>query len=313
MNKELVDKLITKLENEQDPALQTILNRAKSFKELMVLSENEKLEVIEDAIKDIVDEVTDDIIDDVVDEKIENKRKGELMKEHLKRLDMAMDHLMSYGLHLTKSMMETDDESIKELLGKMHSYTMKMAEMVKEKRGEMDPHGMYTKHADSYYEAKFGEVIEQKEDTEEIKILSEIEKITEDKGDRIVGKVLAYKAALDSVKALTEQLSTKDTEIKTLSEKLVLSEKERLVEDAIHGRNKKLLPKQKEWALSLSLDQLKSYIEASPTLSLSEKVFDVVKEEVPTVELSDVEKEFIKRLNLDEAKYKETKLQKFGK
>ena len=220
---------------------------------------------------------------------------------------------------MTAFAFETDDESIKELLGKMHSYTMKMAEMVKEKRGEMDPHGMYVKQSDSYYNAKFGEVIEVKEDKEqkehgeEIKILSEIEKITEDKGDRIVGKVLAYKAALDSVKALTEQLSTKDTEIKTLSEKLVLSEKERLVEDAIHGRNKKLLPKQKEWALSLSLDQLKSYIEASPTLSLSEKVFDVVKEEVPTVELSDVEKEFIKRLNLDEAKYKETKLQKFGK
>lgn len=288
-------KTDAKLDLEGLKDLKEIIRQMEEFNEKMI---DMDIDEAKEGIKEIVDEITDSVIEEVV----ENKLTGEQMKEHLTKLDETMDYMYSMGQHISRMMMEHTDDAMKSLYGKAHSQVMKMAEMFTEKRKEMDPHGMHMKRPG---------MMMYSEDS--IKVLSEIEKITEDKGESMIGKVIGYKLALDNVKQLSEQLDSKESEVKVLTEKLQKIEKTKLVDEAI-SKSKKLLPKQREWALSLSETQLKSYLDVAPTLSLSENIIDVVKkEEEITVALTESDKAFIAEFKLDETKYLAEKMRRFGK
>ena len=276
--------------------LKEIIRQMEVFNETMETMDTEQ-ESLPEAIKEVVDAVTDAIIEKEVDEKF----KGEQMKEHLTKLDETMDYMSHLGQHMSKMMMEHTDDAMKSLYGKAHGLTMKMAEMFSEKRKEMDPHGMYMKKPS---------MMMYSEDS--VKVLSEIEKITEDKGESMVGKVLGYKMALDNVKQLSESLNEKESEVKVLTEKLQKLERVKFVDEAI-SKHKKLLPKQREWALSLSETQLKSYLEVAPVLSISDNIVDVVKAEEVTMALTESDKAFIAEFKLDQAKYLAEKIKRFGK
>lgn len=290
-----LQKTDAKLDLEGLLNLKEIIRQIEEFNEKMT---DMDIDEVKEEIKEAVDEITDSVIEEVV----ENKFTGEQMKEHLTKLDETMDYMYTMGQHISRMMMEHTDDAMKSLYGKAHAQVMKMAEMFAEKRKEMDPHGMHMKRPG---------MMMYSEDS--IKVLSEIEKITEDKGEAVIGKVIGYKLALDNVKQLSEQLDSKEAEVKVLTEKLQKIEKTKLVDEAI-SKAKKLLPKQREWALSLSETQLKAYLDVAPTLSLSENIIDVVKkEEEITVALTESDKAFIAEFKLDEAKFLAEKMKRFGK
>ena len=213
---------------------------------------------------------------------------GEMMKEHLDRIDSVLDHAMGLGHLVNKHMMEMLDEDMKSHFDKVHEQVLKVIDGLKEKRKEFDPHGMYT----------------EKMYTENDKRLSEkVEEVTGSKEyDKQIGILLALKDSKESVIRLNEVISSKDEEIKLLSEKLSLREKEDMVDKAISGPQKKLLLKQRSWALSLNKEQLQAYLEVSPTLNLSEKIIDKPVELEKEVVLHENELKFLSLLEKDGVK-----------
>lgn len=239
----------------------------------------DSLEELQSDVAQIVDEITDAIIENITDTKVD----GETMKEHLDRIDSVLDHAMGLGHSLNKHMMETEGE-MRACFDKAHGTVMKMIDVLKEKRKEMDPEGMY---------------MERKPYSEDIKLSEKVKELTGTEDfDKQVGALMAYKESKESIKALNEQISLKDQEIKKLKDEVARREKEDIVTKAIEGPTKKLLLKQKDWALSLKKEQLEAYLESAPVLSLSEKIIEKVVEEKQAT-LSESELKFISMLNRD--------------
>ena len=129
----------------------------------------------------------------------------------------------------------------------------------------------------------------------------------------------AYKNAVETVKLLTEEKDNLQKEVVSLKEKMVDAEKVKLIDEAISGKEKKLFPKQRTWALSLSLDQLKAYLEATPVLNVNTKyeqpaVSPVAEEQL---QLTDIDKSIINMMQksgikIDEQKYLADKKNKLG-
>lgn len=224
------------------------------------MTETATLDVIE-TVAEVIDEITDAIIEEVTDTKID----GEQMKQHLDRIDSALDQLMGLGHVMNRHMMEMSEEGMKACFDKVHGQVLKMIDLMKEKRKEFDPHGMYMEKM-------------YKEPSEELKVLTE----------KVDFTTSALREAQEASKALSEKISEKDGEIKVLSDKIALREKETLIDKAIEGPEKKLLLKQRNWALSLNKEQLETYLESAPVLNLSEKIVDKKVEE-PKAEISEIQ------------------------
>lgn len=226
--------------------------------QLMNEIEQSPLEDLETDVKEIAAEVLDQITDAVIEKITDTKVDGEQMKEHLSRVDSALDHAMGLGQHLNKHLMEMTDGHVRSMFEKAHGHMMKMVDLLKEKRKELDPMGMYQ---------------EKPMEMSAYKQLSEkVQEVTgQSDFDKQVGTLLALRDTKETVTKLKEELSTKNEEVKALMEKIALKDKEQLVDNAISGPQKKLLLKQRTWALSLNKEQLTSYLENAPVLSFSEK------------------------------------------
>lgn len=239
----------------------TNLPATDQLEPLMQLQEDTDLEELDSIIRDVTAEVMDNITDTIIENITE--KKGEPMKEHLKRIDSTLDHAMGLGQHLNKHMMEVDGE-MRPCFEKAHGHMMKMVDLLKEKRAEMDPNGTYQERA-------------LKEETSQLS--EKVEEVTGHKEfDKQVGTLLALRDAKDSLTKLSEQLKEEvnqaEGKIKALQEKIERTDKEKLVDNYISGPQKKLLLKQRDWALSLNKDQLTAYLEIAPALSLSEKIVE---------------------------------------
>lgn len=224
------------------------------------MTETEALDTLETSIKEVAAQVVDEITDAIIEEVTDTKVDGEQMKQHLDRIDDALDYLMNLGHVMNRHMMEMSEEGMKSCFDKVHGHVLKMIDTMKEKRKEFDPHGMYT-------EKKYSEP------TDELKILSEKAEFA----------TSALREAQEASKALSEKIVEKDSEIKILKDKIELKEREDMVDKAIEGPQKKLLLKQRPWALSLNKEQLVSYLESAPVLNLSEKIVDQKVDEAPVI------------------------------
>lgn len=226
----------------------------------------------------LLDQVTDAVIEKITDTKVD----GVEMKEHLSRIDSALAHAMGLSQHLHKHVIEMSEGDMRMCFDKVHSNVMKMVDLLKEKRKELDPHGMYM----------------EKPYMEEYRQLSEkVQEITgQSDVDKQVGILFSLRDSKENIKVLNEQISLRDQEIKQLKEGIERKEKEAIVDSAINGPQKKLLLKQRDWALSLNKEQLTSYLQHAQVLSFSEKIVDrPVEEEKPS--LSEKELNFLETLN----------------
>ena len=247
MNTQLVDKLIDKLEGSEDPALNTILERAKSLKEgITTLSEDLEAEI----------EVLSD------DEKM----------QRLIKLDDTMNFMYDLGTHLSKRMLENPDNDMRDLYTKSHNLCMKMAEMFSEKRKSLTESSFIP--MSSYSQ----------------KLLSELPALTGEKDqDKQLDKLMAYKEAMDKVTLLSEEVTKKTEEVQNLRSIIQLADKTKLVDEAIHGKNKKLTPAQRTWALSCSKEQIEAFLESAPLLMKDGKVVEKEIEQSSLVKLTEEE------------------------
>lgn len=278
------------LSNDSLETLEEITRQLNKFSETIkeMDKETDKTETVE---------VKEDLLNSSVDNSL---NKGEKVKEKLERLDESMDGIYSMGEHLSRRMMEHTDSDLKDVYSKAHGLSMKMAELFTTKRKELDPDSIFMPKPVNMYSEK---------------LYTEIETLTGEKDyDRQVGKVLAYKEAMDTVVTLSESLKVKEDELENLKGVILLSEKVKLVDEAIHGKDKKLMPKQRDWALGLSKTQLETYLEVSPVIKLSEKIVDKELElEAALVQLTEMDKHFIKEQGLDEKAYLANKQKRFAK
>ncbi len=291
LNKDVLKKLKEKFSSDDSDTGKLIVSKVDSYLELSesiqeepgVSVEPSAIEALEVLLKTILDQITDSIIDEVVDNKLEPEEK---MKEHTDSLDQSMDYVLAMGQHFSKMMMQHGDEGMKAFYTKAHSFAMKLSDLMKEHRKSMgiDP---YKEKEQMYYEAQFGENVS------ELKALSEN----------------TERVAQESLRKLSEELTNKDSTILALKEKLDKRDKEDLVRKAI--QDKKLTPSMKEWALSMNISDLNSYLKIAPTINISsEKVIDKAPEIVPfekEVVLSETDKITIKSLGLSEEAYLKAK------
>ena len=294
LNKDVLTKIKDKFSDDQSDIGKLLVSKVDSYlklSEMPLEDEEEKgeppaLEALELLLKAILDQITDSIIDEVVDNKLEPEEK---MKEHTDSLDQSMDYVLAMGQHFSKMMMQHGDEGMKAFYTKAHSFAMKLADLMKEHRKSMGIDA-YKEKEQMYYEAQFGENVS------ELKALSEN----------------TERVAQESLRKLSEELTNKDSTILALKEKLDKRDKEDLVRKAI--KDKKLTPSMKEWALSMSVSDLNSYLKIAPTMDISsEKLIDKAPEIVPfehEVSLSETDMIMIRDLGISKERYLKAKAQK---
>lgn len=263
LNKDVLKKLKEKFSSDDSDTGKLIVSKVDSYLELSesiqeepgVSVEPSAIEALEVLLKTILDQITDSIIDKVVDNKLEPE---EQMKEHIQSLDESMDYIYAMGQHFSKMLMQHSDEGMKSLYTKAHTFSMKLADLMKEHRKGMD--------AESEYKEKDNLVLSEAID-DKVKVLSEQLSSTKE-------------MAQESMKMLSEQLTQKDNELSSLKAQIAQKEKVSLIEDAIKA--KKLLPSMKQWALSMTSENLKVFIELAPTMNVStDKYTDVAPSVIP--------------------------------
>lgn len=263
MQRKLLEKIINSLEKDDSEEAKMIKQKGNDYLKLSesiqeepgVSVEPSAIEALEVLLKTILDQITDSIIDKVVDNKLEPE---EQMKEHIQSLDESMDYIYAMGQHFSKMLMQHSDEGMKSLYTKAHSFSMKLADLMKEHRKGMD--------AESEYKEKDNLVLSEAID-DKVKVLSEQLSSTKE-------------MAQESMKMLSEQLTQKDNELTSLRAQIAQKEKVSLIEDAIKA--KKLLPSMKQWALSMTSENLKVFIELAPTMNVStDKYTDVAPSVIP--------------------------------
>ena len=294
LNKDVLTKIKDKFSDDQSDIGKLLVSKVDSYlklSEMPLEDEEEKggppaLEDLELLLKAILDQITDSIIDEVVDNKLEPEEK---MKEHTDSLDQSMDYVLAMGQHFSKMMMQHGDEGMKAFYTKAHSFAMKLADLMKEHRKSMGIDA-YKEKEQMYYEAQFGENVS------ELKALSEN----------------TERVAQESLRKLSEELTNKDSVILALKEKLDKRDKEDLVRKAI--QDKKLTPSMKEWALSMNISDLNSYLKIAPTMNISsEKVIDKAPEVIPferEAVLSETDKIMIRDLGISAEQFLKAKLEK---
>ena len=229
--------------------------------------------------------------------------------EEMKHLELAKKHLKSYCVHSSKAMLESGDEDLKKMYKDHHGRALKLAEEVKTHMLRLDP-GMKDD----------GDEDDLTEDKQIATLSESIKELTgKDSAEEQLMVLTAYKNAVETVKLLTEEKDNLQKEVVSLKEKMVDAEKVKLIDEAISGKEKKLFPKQRTWALSLSLDQLKAYLEATPVLNVNTKyeqpaVSPVAEEQL---QLTDIDKSIINMMQksgikIDEQKYLADKKNKLG-
>lgn len=263
LNKDVLKKLKEKFSDDGSDTGKLIVSKVDSYLKLSesiqeepgVSVEPSAIEALEVLLKTILDQITDSIIDKVVDNKLEPE---EQMKEHIQSLDESMDYIYSMGQHFSKMLMRHSDEGMKSLYTKAHSFSMKLADLMKEHRKGMN--------AESEYKEKDNLVLSDAID-DKVKVLSEQLSSTKE-------------MAQESMKMLSEQLTLKDNELSSLKAQIAAKEKVSMIEDAIKA--KKLLPSMKQWALSMTSENLKVFIELAPIMNVSnEKYTDVSPTVIP--------------------------------
>lgn len=263
LNKDVLKKLKEKFSSDDSDTGKLIVSKVDSYLKLSesiqeepgVSVEPSAIEALEVLLKTILDQITDSIIDKVVDNKLEPE---EQMKEHIQSLDESMDYIYAMGQHFSKMLMQHSDEGMKSLYTKAHSFSMKLADLMKEHRKGMD--------AESEYKEK-PDLVLSEVSTDKVKVLSEQLSSTKE-------------MAQESMKMLSEQLTQKDNELSSLRAQIAAKEKVSLIEDAIKA--KKLLPSMKQWALSMTSENLKVFIELAPTMNVStDKYTDVAPSVIP--------------------------------
>ena len=229
--------------------------------------------------------------------------------EEMKHLELAKKYLKSYCVHSSKAMLESGDEDLKKMYKDHHGRALKLAEEVKTHMLRLDP-GMKDD----------GDEDDLTEDKQIATLSESIKELTgKDSAEEQLMVLTAYKNAVETVKLLTEEKDNLQKEVVSLKEKMVDAEKVKLIDEAISGKEKKLFPKQRTWALSLSLDQLKAYLEATPVLNVNTKyeqpaVSPVAEEQL---QLTDIDKSIINMMQksgikIDEQKYLADKKNKLG-
>jgi len=263
MQRKLLEKIINSLEKDESEEAKMIKQKGNEYLKLSesiqeepgVSVEPSAIEALEVLLKTILDQITDSIIDKVVDNKLEPE---EQMKEHIQSLDESMDYIYAMGQHFSKMLMQHSDEGMKSLYTKAHTFSMKLADLMKEHRKGMN--------AESEYKEKDNLVLSEAID-DKVKVLSEQLSSTKE-------------MAQESMKMLSEQLTQKDNELTSLRAQIAQKEKVSLIEDAIKA--KKLLPSMKQWALSMTSENLKGFLELAPIMNVSnEKYTDVSPTVIP--------------------------------
>lgn len=263
MQRKLLEKIINSLEKDESEEAKMIVQKGNDYLKLSesiqeepgVSVEPSAIEALEVLLKTILDQITDSIIDKVVDNKLEPE---EQMKEHIQSLDESMDYIYAMGQHFSKMLMQHSDEGMKSLYTKAHSFSMKLADLMKEHRKGMD--------AESEYKEK-PDLVLSEVSTDKVKVLSEQLSSTKE-------------MAQESMKMLSEQLTQKDNELTSLRAQIAQKEKVSLIEDAIKA--KKLLPSMKQWALSMTSENLKVFLELAPIMNVStDKYTDVAPSVIP--------------------------------
>ena len=263
MQRKLLEKIINSLEKDESEEAKMIKQKGNEYLKLSesiqeepgVSVEPSAIEALEVLLKTILDQITDSIIDKVVDNKLEPE---EQMKEHIQSLDESMDYIYSMGQHFSKMLMQHSDEGMKSLYTKAHSFSMKLADLMKEHRKGMN--------AESEYKEK-PDLVLSEVSTDKVKVLSEQLSSTKE-------------MAQESMKMFSEQLTQKDNELSSLKAQIAAKEKVSMIEDAIKA--KKLLPSMKQWALSTTSENLKGFLELAPIMNVSnEKYTDVSPTVIP--------------------------------
>lgn len=265
MNKQLVDKLKQLLEGDSEESSKVILERVLAYTE------------------DMQKPSTVDLIKDIVEEVVDNKLQGEQMKQKLEMLDCILDCIV--GTYMEASSM-IEDPHMQEMGNKACSMLVDVRAYLEGCRKLMDPTSEYMVKEDGFYKQKMGGAPQSNESD---LMLSEIKTLVGVDNAKLVSTIGAFKSSLECVKSLTEELNLTQVELDKVKSELALSEKTKLVDDSISGRVKKLLPKQRQWALSLSKEQLVSYLEVAPVLNLTERTVDakVEADDVSLIQLSD--------------------------
>lgn len=289
MQRKLLEKIINSLEKDESEEAKMIKQKGNEYLKLSesiqeepgVSVEPSAIEALEVLLKTILDQITDSIIDKVVDNKLEPE---EQMKEHIQSLDESMDYIYAMGQHFSKMLMQHSDEGMKSLYTKAHTFSMKLADLMKEHRKGMD--------AESEYKEKDNLVLSEATIDDKVKVLSEQLSSTKE-------------MAQESMKMLSEQLTQKDNELTSLRAQIAQKEKVSLIEDAIKA--KKLLPSMKQWALSMTSENLKVFIELAPTMNVStDKYTDVAPSVIPMekeVALSESDLYMVKELGITKEQF----------
>jgi len=288
MQRKLLEKIINSLEKDESEEAKMIVQKGNEYLKLSesiqeepgVSVEPSAIEALEVLLKTILDQITDSIIDKVVDNKLEPE---EQMKEHIQSLDESMDYIYAMGQHFSKMLMQHSDEGMKSLYTKAHTFSMKLADLMKEHRKGMD--------AESEYKEKDNLVLSEAID-DKVKVLSEQLSSTKE-------------MAQESMKMLSEQLTQKDNELSSLKAQIAAKEKVSLIEDAIKA--KKLLPSMKQWALSMTSENLKGFLELAPIMNVStDKYTDVAPSVIPMekeMALSESDMYMIKELGITKEQF----------
>lgn len=237
---------------------------------------------------------------------------GETMKKEdaIKSLVLSRKYLKGYAVHASKCMADSEDTEMMKMYTEHHGKAMEMVDHIKSnmKRLDFDP----------------GEPDGDESMTELSESIAEITGKDSIKDQIVV--LTVYKNAMESIKTLNESIAvlTEDKEklekeVLKLNERFVEEEKTRLIEDAINGKEKKLFPKQKKWALTQSIDSLKMFLEATPILNIAGEKMEqpVVSSLVELSEISPKEEEVLKELEksgikIDRAQYLKDKKNKLG-
>ena len=286
MNKQLVDKLKQLLEGDSEESSKVILERVLAYTE------------------DMQKPSTVDLIKDIVEEVVDNKLQGEQMKQKLEMLDCTLDCVV--GTYMEASSM-IEDPHMQEMGNKACSMLVDVRAYLEGCRKLMDPTSEYMVKEDGFYKQKMGGAPQSNESD---LMLSEIKTLVGVDNSKLVSTIGAFKSSLECVKSLTEELNLTQVELDKVKSELALSEKTKLVDDSISGRVKKLLPKQRQWALSLSKEQLVSYLEVAPVLNLTERTVDakVEADDVSLIQLSDLDKKLCKTMGISEEAFKKQKM-----
>ncbi len=286
MNKQLVDKLKQLLEGDSEESSKVILERVLAYTE------------------DMQKPSTVDLIKDIVEEVVDNKLQGEQMKQKLEMLDCILDCVV--GTYMEASCM-MEDPHMQEMGNKACSMIVELRSYLEDCRKLMDPTSEYMVKEDGFYKQKMGGAPQSNESD---LMLSEIKTLVGVDNSKLVSTIGAFKSSLECVKSLTEELNLTQVELDKVKSELALSEKTKLVDDSISGRVKKLLPKQRQWALSLSKEQLVSYLEVAPVLNLTERTVDakVEADEVSLIQLSDLDKKLCQAMGVSEEAFKKQKM-----